>query len=137
MKKIDISDAPAISGTEESPLTLANTLPMGHTQNAIADIISQKHRIPVRTTRLVLQEFLDIAAEDIIFTGNLRLRGLGTFAVTTRPPVTVSHPQTGKPTYIPQKKVVQFRTSLAIKRRLNPKKTAQRTRRSRKKTTSR
>jgi nucleoid DNA-binding protein len=93
---------------------------MGHTQNAISDIISEELKVPVRITRKILQRFLDIIADDIVYTGKITIRGLGSFYVTLRPPIHTTHPGTGAPILIPQKKVMRFRASASIKKRLNP-----------------
>jgi nucleoid DNA-binding protein len=97
---------------------------MGHTQNAISDIISEELEVPVRVTRKILQRFLDIIADDIVYSGELKIRGLGTFYVTLRPPIHTTHPGTGAPILIPRKRIMRFRASATIRKRLNPGKPA-------------
>ena len=93
---------------------------MGHTQKTIADKISKELGLPQRTGQKFLQRVIDIIADDIVFTGKSEIRGLGTFNVTEKPPVQTTHPATGNPVHIPEKKILHFRTSLQIRRRLNP-----------------
>jgi integration host factor subunit beta len=95
---------------------------MGHTQKTIADIISKELGLPQRTGRKFLQRVIDIIADDIVFTGRSEIRGLGTFNITEKPPVQTTHPETGNPVTISQKKILHFRTSSQIRRRLNPSK---------------
>lgn len=106
---------------------------MGHTQKTIADIISKELDLPQRTGRKFLQRVIDIIADDIVFTGNSQIRGLGTFNVTEKHPVQTTHPQTGNPVTISQKKILHFRTSSQIRRRLNPPKPGTRKTREKKK----
>ena len=95
---------------------------MGHTQKTIADKISKELGLPQRTGQKFLQRVIDIIADDIVFTGRSEIRGLGTFNVTEKPPVQTTHPETGNPITISQKKILHFRTSSQIRRRLNPSK---------------
>lgn len=95
---------------------------MGHTQKMIADIISKELGLPQRTGRQFMQKVIDMLSDDIVFTGSSKLRGLGSFAVKTRSATTTTHPTTGTPLHIPEKKVLHFKTSLQIRRRLNPSK---------------
>ncbi|MDQ7839232.1 MAG: HU family DNA-binding protein [Thermodesulfobacteriota bacterium] len=97
---------------------------MGHTQNKLADLISKELGVPVRVTRKILQRFLDLIADDIVYTGEMKLRGFGSFYVTTRPAVHTTHPTTGAPVLIPRKKVLRLRTSSALRKRLNPREPA-------------
>lgn len=94
---------------------------MGHTQKALADKVSKELGLPLSIGRRFLQKVLKIIADDIVYTGESKFRGLGTFFVFTRPSQEVNHPTTGNPIYIPKKKVVEFRSSAVIRRRLNPK----------------
>ena len=93
---------------------------MGHTQKTIADKISKELGLPQRTGRKFLQRIIDIMADDIVFTGRSEIRGLGTFTVTEKPPVNTTHPATGNPITVPQKKILRYHSSIAIRRRLNP-----------------
>lgn len=92
---------------------------MGRTQKRIADIVSRELGIPIRQGRQFLTRVVDLMADDIVYTGRLELRGVGTFTVRDRKPRKGTHPGTGKPIQIPAKKVVRFRTSVQIDRRLN------------------
>jgi len=93
---------------------------MGHTQNALANIISKEFKLPVRTGREILQKVLDIVADDIVYTGRMELNGIGTFSISKRPSETINHLHTGQPITIPGKKILTFRSSKTIRRRLNP-----------------
>jgi nucleoid DNA-binding protein len=87
---------------------------------AIADEISQKLGIPVRTGRRFLHELLDGIAGDLEVTGRSEIRGLGTFAVFRQPERRTRHPRTGEPIVVPSFLTVRYRTSARLRRRLNP-----------------
>lgn len=93
---------------------------MGHTQETIAQIISKDFNLTKLTGQQIIQRIMDIIADDIVYTGRIELRGLGTFSVSKRKAQNINHPSTGNPIHIPQKKILNFRSSIAIKRRLNP-----------------
>jgi nucleoid DNA-binding protein len=93
---------------------------MGHTQHAISDIISKELQVPVLLARQIIQKFLDIVADDIVYTNEIKIRGLGTLYVTVRPAMETTHPVTGKPVFIPEKKTLRLKTSSSLKKRLNP-----------------
>jgi DNA-binding protein HU-beta len=92
---------------------------MGRTQTVLADTVSKELKVPLKFGRAFIDRFLNLVADDIVYTGEVKLRGLGTFHVTTRAPLSTTHPTTGKPVHIPRKKVVKLRTSLTIRKRLN------------------
>lgn len=94
---------------------------MGHTKRTIADIVSKELGLPLRLGRKFLDRAFDIIIDDIVYTSRIELRGLGSFTVTTVPPHNITHPITGNPIYIPKKKIVRFKTSITLRRRLNPK----------------
>jgi nucleoid DNA-binding protein len=93
---------------------------MGRTQKVLADTVSRELDLPERTGRLFLRRILDLVADDLVYTGRVELRGLGILVVTNAPARKAVHPSTGKPITIPKKKVLKFRSSLAIRKRLNP-----------------
>jgi len=99
---------------------------MGHTEKMIADTISKELNLPQRTGRKFLQKVIEMISDDIVYTGSSKLRGLGSFAVKVRAATTTTHPTTGNPVHIPEKKVLHFKTSLQIRRRLNPSKPGKR-----------
>jgi len=93
---------------------------MGRNQKIIADTISKELNLPIRTGRAFLKRFLELIGDDIVFTGKVDLRGFGSFTVIKRKPVNTTHPGTGNPITIPEKKIVKFKTSKKLKNRLNP-----------------
>lgn len=93
---------------------------MGRTQQVIADTVSKELDLSQRVGRRFLQRVLDLVIDDIVYTGRIELRGLGVFVTVIRPGYTTIHPITGKPIHIPKKKIIRFRTSLSLRRRLNP-----------------
>ncbi|MDQ7827309.1 MAG: HU family DNA-binding protein [Candidatus Eremiobacteraeota bacterium] len=99
---------------------------MGRTQTVLADTVSKELNIPLKYGRAFIDRFLALVADDIVYTGEVKLRGLGTFRVVTRAPLSTTHPQTGAPVHIPRKKVLKLRTSVVIRRRLNPREPAKR-----------
>jgi nucleoid DNA-binding protein len=68
---------------------------------------------------LFLQRILDLVADDLVYTERSELRGLGTFAVYTRPGRIINHPKTGQPIQVPPKETIRFRVSKALHERLN------------------
>jgi len=93
---------------------------MGRSQDILSDTISKELNLTVRTGRAFFKRLLELIREDIIFTGKADLRGLGSFTVIKRKPVNTTHPITGNPITIPEKKIVKFKTSKKIKILLNP-----------------
>lgn len=94
---------------------------MGRTQRQLADQISRDIGIPTRTGQRFLQQLLDLVANDLVETKRVELRGLGIFAVHHRPKKKTVHPKTGKPITIPACDTVEYRSSVALRRRLNAK----------------
>ena len=99
-----------------------NFILMGRTQKTIADTISKELDLPQKVGRLFLQKVIDLIGGDIVYTSHIEIRGLGTFSVTVRPPQNIVHPTTGQSISVPQKKILRFRASINLRRRLNPKK---------------
>lgn len=91
---------------------------MGRTQRQLADQISRDLGIPTRTGQRFLQQLIDLVANDLVTTRRVELRGLGTFAVCHRPQKQTIHPQTKKPITIPACDTVQYRSSIALRKRL-------------------
>jgi nucleoid DNA-binding protein len=92
---------------------------MGRTQKVIADIIAKELELPQKTGRVFVQRVIDLISDDIVYTGRIELRGLGSFEVIKKPPQIIHHPSTGKPISIPAHKVVDYRASSVLKKRLN------------------
>ena len=105
----------------ESPPFLPNRgPPMGRQINVISDQLAEELDLPQRTCRRLIQRLLEEIQDDIVNTGRLEFRGLGTFAVKEKPGHTTEHPGTGQPVYIPAKKLVEYRSAKALRERLNP-----------------
>lgn len=94
---------------------------MGRRQKELADAASRILNVPIETGRLFLQHVMSMVADDIVKSGRIELRGLGTFTVKARAPRKVTHPKTGKKVRIPEKRTVLYRSSVALRRRLNKK----------------
>ncbi|MBV6418464.1 MAG: Integration host factor subunit beta [Steroidobacteraceae bacterium] len=92
----------------------------GYTQQDLADALATEFHLSGRTSRLYVQRLLDLVADGLVEKGRLELRGLGIFAVHVRPSRQTTHPGTGKPITIPEKRAVRYRSSAALRRRLNP-----------------
>jgi len=86
----------------------------------MADTASKELGIPLRTGREFLELLLTMIGDDLVETGRLEMRGLGTFAVHRRPARKVKHPKTGKPILIPPRRAIRYRASAVLKERLNP-----------------
>jgi nucleoid DNA-binding protein len=99
---------------------------MGHTQNMLADTISKELGLEKPIGRKFLQKVLETISDDIVYTGRMELNGIGTFMVIQRHSQTINHPETGQPINVPKKKILTFRSSTVIRRRLNPPKPVKR-----------
>lgn len=94
---------------------------MGRTEKELADAIADEVNISERAGREFTQKLLEAIVDDLVTTGRVELRGLGTFALSTRKARKSIHPKTGKHIKIPASRFVRFRSSVVIRRRLNPK----------------
>ena len=92
---------------------------MGKTEKELADAISRKLKLSVRTGREYLRLLLTMVREDLRETGRSELRGLGTFAVHQRPARDTFHPKTGEPVHIPARKAIRYRASKELKDLIN------------------
>ena len=93
---------------------------MGRQINVISDQLAEELGLPQRTCRRLIQRLLEEIQDDIVNTGRIEFRGLGTFSVTTKPAHNTEHPGTGQPVHIPAKKKVNYRSAKALRERLNP-----------------
>jgi nucleoid DNA-binding protein len=92
---------------------------MGKTEKQLADAISKQLNLKIRTGREFLQLLLEKVREDLKETGRSELRGLGIFAVHTRPARDTTHPKTGKPVHIGERKAIRYRASKELKELIN------------------
>lgn len=93
---------------------------MALTQQDLADALAAEFRLTKRASRRYLQRLLELVEDGLVEEGRLELRGLGIFAVHVRPRRQTTHPGTGQPITIPEKRAVRYRSSVALRRRLNP-----------------
>lgn len=84
---------------------------MPGTQKEFADRIAAELGLSGRTGRRFVRRFVQLVAEEIVESGRVELRGLGTFATVPRPPQTIRHPKTGEPIEVPAYRTVRFRAS--------------------------
>ena len=91
---------------------------MAGTQKEFADKIAAELGLSGRTGRRFVRRFVQLVAEEIIETGRVELRGLGTFATVPRPPQTIRHPKTGDAIEVPAYRTVRFRASKRIRESL-------------------
>jgi integration host factor subunit beta len=92
---------------------------MGRNQKQLADTIAKEMKLTIREGRHFVTRLLELIQEDLVKTGRSEFRGLGTFAVFTRPPRNTTHPVTGEPVHIPERRAVRYRTSKELKEALN------------------
>lgn len=92
---------------------------MGRNQKQLADTISHEMHLTIRQGRHFITRLLELIQEDLVDSGRCELRGLGTFAVYTRPARETLHPITHQPVKIPARRGVRYRTSKALKELLN------------------
>ncbi|MGI5844339.1 MAG: HU family DNA-binding protein [Candidatus Xenobium sp.] len=91
---------------------------MPGTQKEFADRIAAELGLSGRTGRRFVRRFVQLVAEEIVESGRVELRGLGTFATVPRPPQTIRHPKTGEPIEVPAYRTVRFRASKRIREAL-------------------
>lgn len=96
---------------------------MGRTTKALADDLAAELALPTRTARLFVKRLLELVEADLVETGHVELRGLGTFSLSERGARRILHPRTRRPVRIPARRFVRFRSSVALRRRLNPTRT--------------
>lgn len=93
---------------------------MGRTTKVLADDLAAELKLPTRTARQFVKRLLEMVEDDLVTTGHVELRGLGTFALSMRPARKVKHPKTHKLVRIRVGRFVRFRSSVTLRRRLNP-----------------
>lgn len=86
----------------------------------MADKISKETGISREKGRTFLRKILKTISDDIVYTGHIELKGIGIFEVNTKPSQTIKHPTTGEALHVPEKKVLRYRSSKAIRTKLNP-----------------
>ena len=91
----------------------------GRTEKELADFISKRLNLTVRTGRKFLEMLLSLIREDLGKVGRSELRGLGTFTVHDRPGRDTIHPKTKKPVHIPDRKAIRYRAAKAVKDLIN------------------
>lgn len=96
---------------------------MGRNQKQLADQIAKEMGLTLRQGREFLSRLLELVREDLVQTERCELRGLGTFAVYTRPPRKTTHPKSREPVNIPARRGIRYRTSKLLKEMLNAKAT--------------
>ena len=92
---------------------------MGKTEKELADAIARKLKLKRSTGRKYLQLLLSMVRDDLRETGRSELRGLGTFAVHSRPARDTFHPKTGEPVHIAEHRAIRFRASKELKEQIN------------------
>jgi integration host factor subunit beta len=93
---------------------------MGRAVRVIVDHLAKELNLPLRTGRKFIERFLEEIEHDLVYTGRSEIRGLGIFATEDRPAHKTRHPKTGEPVEIPDRKTVRYRSSIALRRKLNP-----------------
>ena len=92
---------------------------MGRQIHIIANQLAKELGLTQHVCQHLVQRLLEEIQDDIVNTGRLEFRGLGTFAVSTKPPRDSIHPATGQPVHIPESKTVVYRSAKALRKRLN------------------
>ena len=94
---------------------------MGRNRKQLSDHIAKEIGLTLRQGQEFLNRLLDLVREDLLLTGRCELRGLGTFAVYSRPGRKTSHPVSGEAVKIPARRAIRFRTSKKLKEVINAK----------------
>lgn len=86
----------------------------------LAAAVSDKLGLPAGTVHRVLDTALALLVDQLLKTGRLEWRGLGTFTIRTYPPRQIHNPATGKTIKLPARSSVTFKPSTRIRARLKP-----------------
>ena len=81
--------------------------------------IAQQAGLSDYKTGQVVQLFLDQVIEVLVQHDRLELRDFGIFEVLPQKPRKLKHPVTGEPIYVPAQKVMGFKASKHLKKKLN------------------
>lgn len=82
--------------------------------------VADKLDLAAGTVHRVLDTALALLIDQLIRTGHLEWRGLGTFTVRTYPPRRIHNPATGKTIELSARSSVTFKPSTQIRSRLKP-----------------
>jgi nucleoid DNA-binding protein len=83
--------------------------------------IGDKLHLPAATVGRVLDTALALLLDDLIASGSLQWRGLGTFAVRTYAARRIHDPRTGRIVNLPVRRSVTFKPSSQLRARLTAK----------------
>jgi nucleoid DNA-binding protein len=86
----------------------------------LATDVADKLDLPARSIHLVLDTALALLIEELVQSGRLEWRGLGTFTVRTYPARKIHVPATGKTVTLPPRRSVNFKPSARLRARLVP-----------------
>lgn len=87
-------------------------------RRTLARAVSAKTGVPAKTASQILDVALDVLLDDLVKTGRLEWRGLGTFTVRTYPARRIHNPATGKVIKMPARKSVAYKPSRRVRSRL-------------------
>ena len=89
------------------------------TKQAIIERIAETHQIRTRTTKLVVQSFLDEIINELANDNRLEFREFGVFETRTRLAREAQNPKTLEKVHVPAKRSVKFKMGRLMKEKLN------------------
>jgi nucleoid DNA-binding protein len=87
----------------------------GNTMKNVIEQISEEYGITKKLAKEVVDSTIKTLIGEIVNNGELRVHGLGTFTVKTKPARMGHNPKTGEAVQIPERKVVKFSTAKGLK----------------------
>ncbi len=90
------------------------------TKKELIDRVAETYQIRARTTKLVVQSFLDEIITELANGNRLEFREFGVFETRTRVAREAQNPKTLEKVHVPAKRSVKFKMGRLMKEKLNP-----------------
>ena len=94
---------------------MANT-----TKKELIDRIAESQQLRARTTKLIVQSFLDEIVNELANGNRLEFREFGVFDIRTRAAREAQNPKTLEKVHVPAKRFVKFKMGRLMTEKLNP-----------------
>ena len=89
------------------------------TKKELVDRIAQTHQTHARTTKIIVQAFLDEIVNELAKDNRLEFRGFGVFETKARAAREGQNPKTLEKVHVPAKRSVKFKMGRLMKQKLN------------------
>ncbi|MCL4542374.1 MAG: integration host factor subunit alpha [Deltaproteobacteria bacterium] len=91
------------------------------TKSDMADKIRSKVGLTSAESLAYVNSFFDFIKSEVEGDGQIKLAGFGSFLIKEKKRRRGRNPQTGKPIYISERRVLKFRPSVVLKSKINKK----------------